>query len=109
MGFAVERYLAGVREEKGDGRFRFRGNGFLGATRFAVDGLGSDVRFTAAIGLGASMALAPHVALRADARAYYTVASFAGGSACINGSCLYAFAGSGVWQGDVTAGLELTF
>ncbi len=109
VGFAAERYMGGIREEKGDGRFRFRGNFFLGATRFAQDGRGSDVRFTGAIGLGTSLALTPHVALRADARAYYTVASFAGGSACINGSCLYAFAGSGVWQGDVTAGLELTF
>jgi hypothetical protein len=109
VGFAVERYMAGIREEKGDGRFRFRGNFFLGATRLALDGLGSDVRFTGALGLGTSMALTPRVALRADARAYYTVASFAGGSACVNGSCLYAFAGSGVWQGDVTAGLELTF
>jgi hypothetical protein len=109
VGLAVERYLAGVREEKGTGRFRFRGNGFLGATRFALAGRGSDVRFTAAIGLGASMALTPHLALRTDARAYYAVASFAGGTACVNGSCLSVFAGSGVWQGDVTAGLELTF
>jgi hypothetical protein len=109
VGIAVERYLAGVREEKGDERFRFRGVFLIGATRFVLDGLGSDVRFTGALGLGASVALSPRVGLRADARAYYAVVSFTGGSACVNGSCVYAFGGTGVWQGDVTAGLEFRF
>jgi len=109
VGIAVERYMAGVREEKGDGRFRFRGVFLIGATRFALDGLGSDVRFTGALGLGASVSLSRRFALRADARAYYAVVSFAGGTACVNGSCLYVFGGTGVWQGDVTAGLELRF
>jgi hypothetical protein len=109
LGIAIERYMVGVREEKGDGRFRFRGNFYLGATRFALAGLGSDVRFTGAIGLGASYAVSPRLGLRADARAYYAVVSFSGGTACVNGSCLYVFGGSGVWQGDVTAGLQLRF
>lgn len=109
VGVVVERYMAGVREEKGDGRFRFRGNFYLGATRFALEGVGSDYRFTGAIGLGASVLLSPRVALRADTRAYYAVVSFSGGTACVNGSCLYVFGGSGVWQGDLTAGLELRF
>ena len=109
LGIAIERYMAGVREEKGDGRFRFRGNFYLGATRFVLDGLGSDVRFTGAIGLGASYAVSPRFGLRADARAYYAVVSFSGGTACVNGNCLYVFGGSGVWQGDVTAGLQLKF
>ena len=109
LGIAVERYLAGVREEKGDDRFRFRGVFLIGATRFVLDGLGSDVRFTGALGLGASIALSPRVGVRADARAYYAVVSFSGGSACVNGSCVSVFGGTGVWQGDVTAGLELRF
>jgi hypothetical protein len=110
VGVAVERYMAGVREEKGDGRFRFRGVFLLGVTRLTLAGLeGSDVRFTGALGLGASVSLSPRVALRADARAYYAVISFSGGTACVSGSCLYVFGGTGVWQGDVTAGLELRF
>lgn len=109
VGVAVERYMAGVREEKGDDRFRFRGVFLIGATRLALDGLGSDVRFTGALGLGGSVSLSPRVALRADARAYYAVVSFAGGTACVSGSCLYVFGATGVWQGDVTAGLELRF
>lgn len=109
VGVAVERYMAGVREEKGDGRFRSRGVFLLGVTRFALAGVGSDVRFTGALGLGGSVSLSPRCALRADARAYYALISFAGGSACVGGSCLYVFGGTGVWQGDVTAGLELRF
>jgi hypothetical protein len=109
LGVAVERYMAGVREEKGDGRFRFRGVFLLGATRFALDGLGSDVRFTVAPGLGASVSLSPRFALRADVRAYYAVISSAGGTACVNYSCLYVFGGTGVWQGDLTAAVELRF
>ena len=88
LGVAVERYMAGVREEKGDGRFRFRGVFLIGATRFALDGLGSDVRFTVAPGLGASVSLSPRFGLRADVRAYYAIVSFAGGTACVNSSCL---------------------
>jgi hypothetical protein len=109
QGIAVERYMAGVREEKGDGRFRFRGVFLLGATRFALDGLGSDVRFTVAPGLGASVSLSPRLGLRADVRAYYAVVSSAGGAACVNGTCLYGFGGTGVWQGDLTAALQLRF
>lgn len=106
---AVERYMAGVREEKEVGRFRFRGVFLLGATRFALEGLGSDVRFTGAVGLGMGLWLGPRFGLRADARGYYAVASFSGGTACVDGSCLFVFGGSGVWQGDVTAGVELRF
>ena len=109
LGVAVERYMAGVREEKGDGRFRFRGIFLLGATRFALDGLGSDVRFTVAPGLGASVSLSPRLALRTDVRAYYAVISSAGGTACVNYSCLYVFGSTGVWQGDLTAGLQFRF
>ena len=101
--------MAGVREEKGNERFRFRGVFLVGATRFAVDGLGSGARFTVAPGLGGSVWLSPRLGLRADARAYYAVASFSAGSACVDGSCLYLFGSTGVWQGDLTAGLQLRF
>ena len=74
-----------------------------------VEGLGSDVRFTGAIGLGMRMRLGSSFGLRADVRAYYAVVSLSGGSACVDGSCLFLFGGSGIWQGDVTAGLELRF
>ena len=105
---AVERYLAGVREEKG-GRIRFRGVFLLGVTRFALEGLGSDVRFTGAVGLGARTWLTSRFGLRADVRGYYAIVSLSGATACVDGSCLFVFGGSGVWQGDVTAGLQFRF
>src|SRR5262245_63368550 len=75
IGLTVERYMAGVREEKGDGPTRFLGVFLLGLTRFApgLDGLDADERFTAAVGLGVRAPLSPHFGLRADARVYYTV------------------------------------
>ena len=67
------------------------------------------MRFTVAPGLGASVSLSPRVGLRADVRAYYAIISFAGGTACVNSSCLYVFGGTGVWQGDLTAALQFRF
>jgi len=107
-GVAVERYLAGVREEEGE-RIRFRGAFLLGLTRMALDGVGSEVRFTVAASLGARTSLSRHFGVRADARAYYVVVTAGGTTACINGACLFALGGSGTWQGDVTAAVEFRF
>jgi len=109
IGLAVERYMAGVREEKEVGRGRFLGVGLLGLTRVVPDGLGADERFTVALGLGLRWPLSPRLGLRVDARGYYAIVSSGGGTACVNGSCLLVFGGSGVWQGDITAGLAWTF
>jgi hypothetical protein len=109
VGFAVERYMAGVREEKEVGRARFLGVFLLGMTRFIPDGFDADERFSVALGLGMRMPLSRHFGVRADVRGYYAVVTTGGGIACVNGSCLFAFGGSGIWQGDVTAALMLTF
>jgi hypothetical protein len=107
----IERYMAGVREEKGDGPARFLGVFLLGLTRFApgLDGSDADERFTAALGLGVRAPLSPRFGLRADARAYYTVVTSGGGTACVNGACLFVFGSSGILQGDVTAAMVFTF
>jgi hypothetical protein len=49
------------------------------------------------------------VGLRLETRGYWTLVSGEGGVACVNGSCLFAFSGSGLWQGDVNGGLVLAF
>jgi len=107
---AVERYMAGVREEKGEGKWRLVGVFLLGATRFApgFSGLGSDVRFTGSLGLGGKFYLSKSFGLRAEARGYYVVVQSGGGALC-SGSCLFFYSSSGVWQGDVTAGVILAF
>ncbi len=109
----IERYLAGFQEEKGEegARVRWFGSVWLGATRF-VPGLGgydSATKFGGGVGLGVKTFLAKNVGLRFEGRAFYTLVQGEGGIACVNGSCLFVFSGSGLWQGDVSAGLILAF
>jgi hypothetical protein len=109
LGLAVERYLAGVRQEKDAGRARLLGVALVGLTRVVPDGLGSDERFTLAIGLGLRRPLTRHVGIRADVRGYYAFLSSAAGTLCADANCLFAFGSDGVWQGDVTGALMWTF
>ena len=106
----VERYLAGVQEEQGDGRTRFFGTALIGATRFApgLDGYDSDVRFTAAASLGIKHFVTPRLGLRAEARGFFVDVNSGAGLVCAGG-CLFVFNGSGLWQGDVTGGITLAF
>ena len=106
----VERYLAGVQEEQGDGRTRFFGTALIGATRFApgLGGYDSDVRFTAAASLGIKHFVTPRLGLRAEARGFFVDVNSGGGIVCAGG-CLFVFNGDGLWQGDVTGGITLGF
>ena len=109
----IERYLAGFQEEKGEpgARVRWFGSVWLGATRF-VPGLGgfdSETKFGGGVGLGVKTFFAKNVGLRFEVRGLWTLVSGEGGMACVNGECLFLFSGSGLWQGDVSAGLILAF
>ena len=106
----IERYLGGFQEEKGDGNVRWFGTVWFGATRF-VPGGGFDpaTKFGAGVGLGVKTFFSKNVGLRLETRGYWTLVSGEGGVACVNGSCLFAFSGSGLWQGDVNGGLILAF
>lgn len=107
----IERYLAGFQEEKGEGKARWFGTVWLGASRFVpgLPGFDSETRFGGGVGLGVKTFLAKNVGLRFEARALYTLVSGSGGVLCTNGSCLFAFSGSSLWQGDVSTGLILAF
>ncbi len=108
----IERYLAGFQEEKGEGgNVRWFGTVWLGATRF-VPGLGgfdSETKFGGGVGLGVKVFPVKNVGLRLEARGLYTLVKGEGGAFCSNGTCLFAFSGTGLWQGDVSAGLILAF
>ena len=107
----IERYLAGFQEEKGEGNVRWFGTVWFGATRF-VPGqgdFGSETKFSAAVGLGVKTFPVKNVGLRFEARGFYTLVKSDGSAFCVNGSCLFAFSGTGLWQGDVSAGLILAF
>jgi len=107
----VERYMAGIVEEKGEEPTRFFGSFLLGATRFdpGFGGYHSDVRFTAALTLGIKRYFSKKVGFRAEARGFFVVVESGAGALCTNGSCIFAYSGSGLWQGDVTAGLTIGF
>ncbi|HSD28906.1 MAG TPA: hypothetical protein VLL75_16520 [Vicinamibacteria bacterium] len=108
----IERYLAGIQEEKGEGsRVRWFGSAWLGATRFVpwLGGFDSETKFGVGVGLGVKTFLSQNVGLRFEGRAFYTLVESEGGMACVNGNCLFVFSGSGLWQGDVSAGLILAF
>ena len=107
----IERYLAGFQEEKGEGNVRWFGTVWFGATRF-VPGLGgydSETKFGAGVGLGVKTFPVKNVGLRFEARGLYTLVKGDGGVLCANGTCLFAFSGNGLWQGDVSVGLILAF
>jgi hypothetical protein len=106
---AVERYLVGAREEVEVGPGYFLGVGLLGVTRIAADGLGSEARFTLAVGLGYRWPFSRHLGLRADARGYYATASSGSAGLCVNGACAFGFGSSGAWQGDLTGAVVWTF
>lgn len=105
----VERFMAGVVEEHDHGRTRFFGVGLMGATRLVPPGdRGSLTEFTLALGLGLKHRLSDHFGIRAEARGFYTVTDSAGGLFC-RGGCLFVYRSSGLLQGDLTAGVLVTF
>jgi hypothetical protein len=108
----VERYMVGIQEEhETDGPFAFFGVALLGATRLVpgLSGIDSELRFAAGLGLGTKVPARSRFALRLEARGFYTVVDSGGAVFCTNGNCLFRFSGSGIWQGDVTAGVVLRF
>ena len=108
----VERYMVGIQEEpETDGPFRFFGVALLGATRLVpgLSGIDSELRFAAGLALGTKVPASGRFALRLEARGFYTVVDSGGAVFCTNGTCLFKFSGSGIWQGDVTAGVVLRF
>jgi hypothetical protein len=107
----IERYLAGFQEEKGEGNIRYFGTFWLGATRFVpgLAGYDAETRFGGGVGLGVKTFPVKNVGLRFEARGFYTLVKGEGGAFCSNGACLFAFSGTGLWQGDVSAGLILAF
>ena len=106
---SLERYLAAIQEEAARGRTRAFGSFFVGATRFVPSGFESDTWFTVGLGLGIKTALSTHVGLRFEARGFYTPVTSSGATVCTGGRCVFAYSGSGVFQGDLTGGVLVAF
>ncbi len=109
IGLRVERYLAGIQEEKAWGRVRAFGVGLVGATRFVPAGYDSETYFTAGVALGVKSRLAGHFGARLEGRLFYVPVTTGGGAVCSGGQCLFGYSGSGMFQGDVSAALVIGF
>jgi hypothetical protein len=106
----VERYMIGIQEElPSDSAWSFFGVGMAGATRLVpgVAGTDSDLRFAVGLSLGTKVIAARRIGFRFEARGFYTVVDAGGAVYCSGGLCLFKFAGSGLWQGDLTAAVVL--
>lgn len=84
---------------------------YLGLTNFRSSNGGgtSDTWFTAALGGGAKVDMAKHVAIRFDARGYAVFVSSGAGAICGPAGCSFAFAGNAMFQGEVAASVILKF
>jgi Outer membrane protein beta-barrel domain len=84
--------------------------GGLGATLFqpGSSGYAAEVRPSLNLGIGYQAALGEHVALRVEARGYFTLVNSSGGLFC-SGGCLFKIKGDAVTQGEVQLGLSYRF
>src|SRR5262245_57699486 len=102
----IERYMAGIQEEHGEGPTRYFGTAYFGVTRFdpGLSEFDSQYEPTFGLSLGLKQYFSSHVGFRAEARGYYAITSTNGGVFCA-GSCLFVFGSKGLWQGEVAGGL----
>ena len=105
----VERYMGGVQQEESAGPVLIFGAFMLSATRFVPAGSGSDTGLTLGVGAGVKTLVSRHVGFRFEARGYYTPVTISGRVYCGFSACLFDYTGSGMFQGDVSAGLIVRF
>jgi hypothetical protein len=80
-----------------------------GATHFTSDGYGNDTKFSVGIGGGIKAFLTRNIYLRADLRGFCTVVEAEGSFIYVNGVTVATFSGSTLWQGQISAGVGITF
>ena len=95
--------------EFGKERLREYFSAHIGATHFSSDGYGNDTKFSMGLGVGAKVFLTKNFYLRADFRGFCTVVESEGSFIYANGTTVARFSGSTLWQGQVSAGIGITF
>ena len=104
--FTIDHMQAGGLQEFSGGRVRPFLTGVLGLTRYAAEGAGSEIRFTAGAGGGVKLFPVSHFGFRLDGRLYTTfVDADLRFLACTPGTCITAVHTDLVWQTEFTAGL----
>jgi opacity protein-like surface antigen len=95
--------------EYGSERLRGYVSAHVGATHFSSDGHGDDTNFSFGIGAGVKAFLTKNIYLRADLRGFGTVTEAEGSFMFANGVTVATFSGTTLWQGQVSAGVGVTF
>ncbi len=85
-------------------------SGGLGATYMQAgsSSSSSEIRFSLSFGAGLLFHVSERVAVRLEARGWYTFTETGSAIFC-SGGCVVAFSGTGFVQGELTAGLQLSF
>ena len=105
----VDQYLAGGRQEFGDGLARPFLTGLLGFTRYAADG-DNELRFAVSAGGGVLFALRRHLGARLESRVFTTfVDADTRGGICGPRGCLVGLHLNAAWQIEFTAALVAMF
>jgi hypothetical protein len=95
--------------EYGYEQLRGYASAHVGATHFSSDGYGDDTKFSFSIGGGVKAFLTKNIYLRADLCGFWTVTEGEGSFIYANGVTVATFRGSTLWQGQVSAGVGVTF
>ena len=109
---AVERYMVGIEEEKGEegGKTRPFGVFLLGATRLVPEEqFGSNTQFTLGLALGVKLLPSKNFGFRFEGRGFFTPVNTNATLVCNGGTCLFGANGSGLFQGDLSVGLIIAF
>jgi opacity protein-like surface antigen len=95
--------------ELGSEHLRGYASAHVGATHYASYGYGDNTRFSFSIGGGVKAFLTKNIYLRADICGIGTVTEAEGAFIYANGVTVATFSGTALWQGQVSAGVGVTF
>ena len=105
----VDQWLAGGRQEFGNGRARPFLSGLLGLTRYGTEG-DNEIRFAVSAAGGVIVDLDRRLGVRFDGRVFTTfIDGNARAGACTPGICVIALDVDVVWQAEFSAGLVVAF
>ena len=105
----VDEFMFGGIYEMGQGRFREYFTGMLGASVFEVPGSDPEAYFALSIGGGVKYYVLKNLALRIDLRGYCNIVQSEGAFISSGGYTVAYFSADTLWQGEISAGLTLSF
>jgi len=109
MDVTVDEFMFGCIYERGQGKFHEYYTGLVGATVFGPDGGDSTAYFGIEVGGGVKYFVLKNLALHVDLRGFCNFVETQGAVFSSGGYTVAYFSGSLLWQGEVSAGLTLSF